>query len=98
MQENRLMRSTGDRKIGGVAGGMAEYFGVDATLVRVAWVVAILSGFGVLAYIILWIVLPEGSAGARGRSSAIAIVEERFARGEIGADELHRMRQDLEGT
>lgn len=94
----RLTRSTTDRKIAGVAGGIAEYLGIDPTVVRVLWVLAVIAGgFGVLAYVILWIVLPEGAQGElpRGPSSAVQIAEERYARGEITADELTRIKQDL---
>ena len=46
--------------IGGVAGGLGEYFDIDSTLVRIIFVVSLfLGGTGVLAYIILWIVVPE---------------------------------------
>ena len=45
--------------IGGVASGIAEYFGIDPVLTRVAFVVLALSvGFGFLAYIVLWIIVP----------------------------------------
>lgn len=94
MAQGELTRSTTDRRIGGVAGGIAAYFGVDATLVRVAWVIAAVMGFGILAYIILWVVLPEGPSA----TPAIRLAEERYARGEIDAAELERIRRDLEGT
>jgi len=59
----RLLRSTTDRKIGGVCGGLAEYFGVDSTVVRLAAVIlAIYPGAvicGVLAYVIGWLVIPS---------------------------------------
>ncbi len=56
----RLYRSTKDRMIGGVAAGLAEYFQIDPTIVRVIFVVTLfLGGSGVLAYLILWIVVPE---------------------------------------
>jgi phage shock protein C len=56
----KLYRSTTDKMIGGVAGGLAEYFDIDSTLVRVLFVVVVfLGGGGILAYIILWIVVPE---------------------------------------
>ena len=46
--------------VGGVCGGIAEYFGIDPTLVRLAWVVlAALFGSGILAYIIAAIIIPE---------------------------------------
>jgi phage shock protein C len=87
----RLTRSETDKKIGGVCGGLAAYFGIDATLVRVGFVVAALMGWGVLAYIILWIVLPSGPSS----TPSIRVAEERFARGEISAEELARIRSDL---
>ena len=96
MSEKTLYRSTTDRRVAGVCGGLAEYFGLDSTLVRVLYFVALVlpGGIGILPYIVLWIVLPEG-ANAPADSSAVAIAEERFARGEISADELARIRQDL---
>ncbi len=56
-----LERSRVNRKIGGVAGGMARYFGSDPTLVRLLWVFAVLLTFplAIVAYIIAWIVIPE---------------------------------------
>ena len=45
--------------IAGVAGGLAEYFDIDPVLIRVLFVVGIFLGGGILAYIILWIVIPE---------------------------------------
>ena len=60
MNEKRLMRSANDRMIAGVAGGLAEYLGVDATLVRLILVIlALAGGPGVLIYIILWLIMPE---------------------------------------
>jgi phage shock protein C len=57
----RLTRSMEDKKIAGVCSGFARYFGVDVTLVRVLWIVAvILGGTGLLAYVICWIVMPKG--------------------------------------
>jgi phage shock protein C len=89
------MRSTDDRVIAGVAGGIAQHFGLDPTLVRVAWALTLLfGGLGALAYIVLWIVLPKG-APVR---PAVRIAEERYARGEITRDELQRIRADLSGS
>lgn len=60
----RLMRSSRDKKIGGVCAGLAEYFDLDPTIVRVVWLLAIFfAGTGFLVYIILWIVLPLAPAG-----------------------------------
>jgi phage shock protein C len=58
----RLYRSKTDRKIGGVCGGLAEYFNIDPTIVRIIFVILLLPGGlpGFIPYIILWIVVPEG--------------------------------------
>jgi phage shock protein C len=93
MPTPQLTRSETDKKIGGVAGGMAAYFGLDPTLVRVAWVIVGLMAWGILAYVIFWIVLPKGP----GSTPAVRLAEERFARGEITAEDLQRIRSDLEG-
>ncbi len=47
--------------IAGVCGGIAEYFNVDPTLVRLAWIVLIIMGvpFGLIGYLIAWIIIPE---------------------------------------
>ena len=60
----RLYRSRREKVIAGVAGGMAEYFQVDPTLVRLVWIIAAFSGVGVLAYIVAAIVVPEAPYGA----------------------------------
>lgn len=57
---NQLTRSAYDRKIAGVCGGLAAYFNVDPTLVRVLFFLLMLTpGPGVLLYILLWIIMPE---------------------------------------
>jgi phage shock protein C len=58
----RLMRPRANRKIAGVCAGLAEYFDLDVTLVRVLWlVITIFSAivFGIVGYIVAWIVMPE---------------------------------------
>lgn len=57
----RLYRSRKERMIAGVCGGIAEYFNVDPTLVRLAWIVLIIMGvpFGLIGYLIAWIIIPE---------------------------------------
>ena len=60
-----LRRSTTDRQIAGVCGGMAEYFAVDSTAVRLVWVVlSIFVGaviFGVIAYLLAWLIIPRAT-------------------------------------
>ena len=55
----RLIRPRQGRKIGGVCLGFAEYFDIDVTLIRIAWVICLLAGFGGLAYLVAWVVIPE---------------------------------------
>jgi phage shock protein C len=56
----RLYRSRRNRMIGGVAGGLAEYLGVDPSLIRLIWAFSIFfAGFGIFAYIVAWILIPD---------------------------------------
>ncbi|MFH1126795.1 MAG: PspC domain-containing protein [archaeon] len=56
----KLYRSRKNRMIAGVCGGIAEYFDIDPTLVRLAWIlVTFAGGAGLLAYLIAWIIVPE---------------------------------------
>jgi phage shock protein PspC (stress-responsive transcriptional regulator) len=102
MDGRRLTRSSTDKRLGGVCGGLAEYFGVDPLFVRLVFVAtALAGGFGILLYVVLWIALPEAPPGAvpsprySRASSAVRIAEERYARGEISAEELRQIRSDL---
>lgn len=59
MSQKRLYRSREERVIAGVCGGIAEYFEVDPTLIRLlAVIVVLLGGSGILAYLIMWLVVP----------------------------------------
>jgi phage shock protein PspC (stress-responsive transcriptional regulator) len=59
----RLMRSSRDKKIGGVCAGLADYFDLDPTIVRIVWLLAVFcAGTGGLVYLILWIALPLAPA------------------------------------
>ena len=58
----RIYKIEDGKKIFGVCGGVAEYFDLDPTLIRVLWLVAVLcAGFGLLAYLICAIVFPKKS-------------------------------------
>lgn len=64
MNHNRLFRNTSNKMIGGVASGLADYFEIDVTLVRVFFVLAVLIPVTfpvILLYIILWIVMPDAA-------------------------------------
>src|ERR1700757_5086215 len=71
--KKRLVRSTTDKKIAGVAAGLADYFDLDPTIVRVVWLLAVLfAGTGLVAYFILWIALPAGPTGVMTNSAPSA--------------------------
>jgi phage shock protein C len=59
----RLLRSPVDRKIAGVCGGIAEYLGIDSTVVRLVWLLLVVVPVpvvpAVIAYFIAWLVMPE---------------------------------------
>ena len=55
----RLVRPRVGRKVAGVCLGFAEYFDIDVTLIRIAWVICLLGGVGLLAYLVAWVVIPE---------------------------------------
>jgi len=60
----RLYKSRTDRKIEGICGGIAEYFQVDPTLVRLAWAIfACCGGSGIIAYLICAFIVPEKPDG-----------------------------------
>jgi phage shock protein C len=64
MQNQRLYRSRDDRMLAGVCGGLAQFFSIDPTIVRLIFVIlAIMGGPGLLIYIIMWIVVPEEPTG-----------------------------------
>jgi phage shock protein C len=59
--EKRLTKSTTNKMLAGVCGGLAEYFQVDATIIRLLWVLfSLCGGSGVLAYIVAAIIMPNG--------------------------------------
>ena len=61
--EKRLTRDVKNKKIAGVCAGIANYFDLDPTLVRVIWILLVcVAGTGVLAYLIAWVVMPEDSS------------------------------------
>lgn len=65
--ENRLYRSKTDAILGGVCAGLGKFLGIDPTLVRLFFVlISLAGGVGVLAYLILWIVVPEENVTQTG--------------------------------
>jgi phage shock protein C len=74
--QGRLRRSAADRKIAGVCGGLAEYFGVDSTAIRLLWVIlSILCGAvigGVLAYLLAWLIIPSSKSTAMSTAEPLS--------------------------
>ena len=61
----KLFRDTEDKFLGGVSSGLAHYFDIDVTIIRLLWFISVfVFGTGVLAYLILWIILPEARTTA----------------------------------
>ncbi len=63
LKNKRLLLPKEGKKIGGVAQGLANYFDIDVTLVRVFWVLLLMPGGlpGIVPYVLLWLVIPEES-------------------------------------
>jgi phage shock protein C len=63
MEEPRkLYRSRNQRMLGGVCGGLAEYFNLDTTLIRVLFLVlAVFGGTGLVIYVVMWLIVPDVS-------------------------------------
>lgn len=60
MEEKKKLTRSNNKMIAGVCGGLANYFGIDPTIVRILYVLMVLfAGFGILLYAILWIVMPK---------------------------------------
>lgn len=63
MDKKNLYRSSSNRLLAGVCGGIGAFFGIDPTLVRLGWVLfCAMGGSGILAYIIAAIIIPEETA------------------------------------
>src|SRR5690242_20074254 len=77
-EPRRLTRSTTDKYVGGVSGGLGRYFGLDAALFRVAFAVSmVFGGIGIVAYVALWLFLGTDDGGPsfmESRSRATTIV------------------------
>lgn len=76
----RITRSQNDRMLGGVAGGLANYFGIDPIIVRIVFVVlSALNGFGVILYLALWVIVPNEDSQADTRSNVQVAINEMQA-------------------
>jgi phage shock protein C len=72
----KLARSRTDRKIAGVCAGFADYLNLDPTLVRLLWLMFVFfAGWGVIGYLIAWIVMPEEAIAKPVSEPAAAVAQ-----------------------
>lgn len=73
----KLYRSREDRVIGGVCGGLADFFDIDSTWIRLGFILIVLAGgAGILAYIIAWIVIPEEPVRSKRKAEEGEVIVE----------------------
>lgn len=85
----RLYRSRKEAMVGGVCGGLAEYIGIDPTIVRIGFAVMMLmGGVGVLAYFLAWIIVPEARPG---QESTADYSNDDFRVPELSSDRVRLM-------
>jgi len=76
----RITRSQSERMLGGVAGGLAAYFGIDPLIVRIGFIVlALMNGFGAMLYLVLWVLVPNEDSPADARGNVQVAVSEMQA-------------------
>lgn len=81
--KKRLFKSKQNKQIFGVCGGIGRYFNVDATLIRIAWLLLILAGgVGAVAYIVAAIIMPQAEVG-----------EEDYIYEDVGKAHLYRAKR-----
>ena len=75
--DNKLYRSRNQKMLAGVCGGIAEYFNIDATLIRLIWAVVSIPSFGtgILIYIIAAIIIPERPYGQQYNADFIDVTQ-----------------------
>ncbi|AGA68501.1 putative stress-responsive transcriptional regulator [Desulfitobacterium dichloroeliminans LMG P-21439] len=86
---DKLYRSGTDKKLGGVCGGLAEYFDIDSTLIRLVVLLAFfMGGVGLLLYIVAWVVIPENPSyrsGATYRNGGNVVDDMKESVQDIGS-------------
>jgi len=93
-EPRRLYRSETDKMLAGVCGGLGEFFGVDPTLIRIAFVIlALAGGAGVPLYLAMWVVVPRasrvGSPGVEVARDAADEVRETVQKGAEQAKQAY---------
>ena len=84
LKDKKLYRSQSNRMIGGVCGGIAEYFGLDATLIRIIWIaISLVGGFGLLIYIASLFIIPNNPDQSPGEKSENLIKDKNLFWGSL---------------
>ena len=97
MTPKRVRKSSSDRMVFGVAGGLAEYFNIDPVLVRLAFVLSIFAGgLGIIAYVVLAIIMPQGESTAA--RPADVVKENLHTIGQEAAEAVHRVEDAVRGA
>jgi phage shock protein C len=79
----RITRSQSDRMLGGVAGGLASYFGIDPLIIRIGFIaLTVLNGFGTILYLALWLLVPNEDSVTDARGNVQVAVNEMQAAAE----------------
>ena len=98
----RLYRSQRERIIGGVAGGIGEYFDIDPVWVRLAFILLIFAGgFGFIAYIALWIIVPRQTSQSTPREAIrenIQDIKQDLKQAEAGLKEALSRKDEAPKT
>jgi phage shock protein C len=81
MAKKHLYRSSDNKILGGVCGGLGEYFDIDPVFIRLIVALLVFTGISILFYIIAWVIIPENPQHATGKTGAEEIKEkaEQFA-------------------
>jgi phage shock protein C len=91
MQGKRLFRSRTERLVGGVAGGLSAYFGIDPLLIRLGFVIlGFMNGLGLVLYMLMWLLVPvENSIAVDARAQVRENVDEMQS---VAEDMVQRVR------
>ena len=92
----RLYKSSGDKFVSGVAGGMAEYFQIDPVFVRLGWIASVFltGGISILAYIAMIFVVPKGAYKSSASADLITDESGRTSEYPVESEELMRERNE----
>ncbi len=58
VSSKRLYRSIDNRLLAGVCSGLGEYFEIDPVIIRIIWIILIIGGYGILLYLLFWLLIP----------------------------------------